>query len=369
MKLFRKLLLLIVIVSSTNLWSQSNIQKYHYQMQLTCSECHSCNKPTHKNPCLKICPDYKREGLTLQNTAGEVPELITIDKLVRVYEASVFTHKLHAEMSDMSGGCATCHHYNPPGKVLACIECHEPSKKRTDISKPGLTGAYHQQCLSCHREWSHKTNCIVCHVKKGSEPTQDKSEFVGKSHPRIEIPAKLVYQTEEEDNPIVTFFHDAHTEIYGAKCTDCHKDEACSRCHDTMKKQEIAEKEIHENCINCHEKEIDDHCAKCHDIKERTPFNHESVGWKLNKYHETLSCRACHNNGKFTKLSKKCTACHKNWHEGSFDHEITGLVLDEDHIENDCSDCHIDGNFSKKPACNDCHEGYSYPKMKPGKLK
>ncbi len=369
MKLYRKLLLVIVIISSTSLWSQSKIQKYHYQMPLNCSECHSCDKPTHKDPCLIVCPDFKREGLTLQNTAEEAPELITIDKLARVYEPSIFTHKLHAEMSEMSGGCITCHHYNPPGKVLACIECHEPSKKRTDISKPGLTGAYHQQCLSCHREWSHKTNCTVCHAEKGSVHTSDKSEFAGKSHSRIEMPKKLVYQTEEEDNPVVTFFHTAHVEVYGTKCTDCHQDESCSRCHDMVKKQEIAEKESHENCIKCHEKEIDNKCERCHDSKERPPFTHERVGWKLKKYHATQNCQVCHNETKSAKLSKKCATCHKNWESGSFDHGTTGLVLDDEHIDLDCSDCHINSNFGKKPSCDDCHEDNFYPKMKPGELK
>jgi len=352
----------------TLLLSQSEKIKHHAQAPLDCRECHSCNNPTYKNPCLKIFPDFKREGLTIHHSAADAPELFTIDTLSKIYEPSIFTHKLHAEMSAMSGGCASCHHHNPPGRILACIDCHEPSLKRTDLGRPGLKGAYHRQCLNCHREWSQTTNCIVCHAVKGSQQIEDKSEFIGKSHPEVSVPSKLVYQTDEEDNPIVTFFHDDHSRLFGLKCVDCHKNESCSRCHDTMKKAAVVEKEAHENCVDCHESEVNDNCTKCHDIKEKAHFNHASVGWKLNKYHKSLNCQTCHISAKFTKLNKRCTACHKSWKSGVFDHKVTGLVLDEDHEENECADCHENLNFAKRPTCDECHDDYSYPTQKPGTL-
>ena len=364
-----KRLLVIILVFAGVLWPQTSEYKYHYQAPINCAECHECAKPTYKNPCLKILPDFRREGITLQASATDVPELIIIDTLANLYEPSIFTHKLHAEMAEMAGGCAYCHHHNPPGRILRCVECHEPSKQRQDLSKPGLAGAYHQQCQACHREWSHQTNCTVCHAQKGQGQESDKTRFLGVSHKKTETPKKIVMQTEYEEQPVVTFYHEAHNKQYGYKCKDCHQEESCSRCHDTMKKTGAKEKEPHDNCMKCHERDIDNNCEKCHDVKEKPGFDHASVGWPLNRSHQNLSCVACHTTGKFTRLNKNCTACHREFKSGSFNHEVTGLILDDFHSELDCSDCHAGNNFSKPASCADCHEDYKYPKMKPGRTK
>lgn len=345
---------------------QAQVPAHHAQAKINCQECHSCEIPTHKNPCLKLFPDFRREGITINNTAADAPELITIDTLSSEYEASVFTHKLHAEMAAMSGGCASCHHFNPPGKILSCVNCHEAGK-RTDLAKPGLKGAYHRQCLNCHREWSHTTNCVVCHELKGSEKIADKSEFVGKSHEKMVIPGKIVYKTDD-DNPIVTFYHDEHNKLFGLGCADCHKNESCSRCHDKSEKAAAVEKDAHDNCVNCHEKAVDDNCEKCHAQKEKPGFSHAKTGWALNRFHNQLSCKSCHVKGTFTKLNNSCISCHKGWKNNDFEHSVTGLKLDEDHIDNDCTDCHKNLNFVKKPDCSDCHDDYAFPKQKPGKI-
>lgn len=358
----------ILLIFAGSMMAQTGRYDHHAQAPLNCSECHSCNNPTYEKPCLKILPDFKRQGLTIYHTADEAPDIFVIDTLSRIYEPTVFTHRLHAEMAFMSGGCASCHHFNPPGKILACADCHEAKILRTDLSKPGLKGAYHQQCLNCHREWSHSTNCIVCHAEKGQEGTGDKSEFRGKAHQKIETPGKLVYQTEYDENPVVTFYHNSHTNMYGLKCTDCHTEESCGRCHDTMKRTRDEDLEAHDNCINCHQQEVDDDCGKCHDVKEKKAFSHKDVGWELNRYHISLDCNQCHKSGKFTRLSKKCTSCHKNWQDGKINHRVTGVALDEMHADLECSDCHTDMDFAVKPFCNDCHENYSYPSKVPGKI-
>ncbi|KAA3610126.1 MAG: hypothetical protein D8M58_07170 [Calditrichaeota bacterium] len=355
--------LFIVLVSFS--WSQSGSDKHHSLADINCRECHSCSEPTHKNPCLKLFPDFRRDGITLDHSADEASELFVIDTLMDLYEPSVFTHKLHAEMAAMAGGCESCHHFNPPGKILSCVSCHEPEKK-SDISKPGLKGAYHRQCLNCHREWGHTTKCTICHEKRGNI-SESKSEFIGKSHEKLVVPQKIVYQTDEEDYPVVTFFHDDHTEKFGFKCVDCHAGETCSRCHDKTKDSVSVENDEHDNCINCHEAEVDDDCEKCHDTKEKKPFDHARHGWGLNAFHKELSCINCHKNNSFSNLNKDCISCHKNWEDGSFNHKVTGLVLDEDHIDNDCIDCHLDSRYEEKPSCNECHDDYFYPNRKPGK--
>jgi len=99
----------------------------------------------------------------------------------------------------------------------------------------------------------------------------DKVEFVGKSHEKMVIPGKLVYETEEDDSPLVTFYHDEHNKLFGNTCADCHKNESCSRCHDKSDTLQTIEKDAHENCMSCHQQEIDDDakCKKCHATKEK----------------------------------------------------------------------------------------------------
>jgi len=352
--------------------AQSGNQVHHAQMPLNCQECHSCSKPTYEKPCLKILPNFTRSTITVFHSADQAPEIIKIDTLEGEYGPTIFTHKLHAEMAFMSGGCKSCHHFNPPGKVLTCIECHKPQSEMTDLSKPGLKGAYHRQCLNCHREWSHSTNCTVCHARTdGGGPSaeiEDKAEFKTVSHPEIETPGKVVYETEFDEGPIITFFHNEHVNLFNLSCESCHQNESCARCHDTHDKAAAEDSEMHENCIDCHEEAIGENCSKCHDTKERKPFDHARTGWPLNRYHADLYCSECHGSGVFTKLSSKCTSCHKNWEYGKFDHKVTGLALDEMHTENDCDICHLNRNFNKKPDCSACHDEMSFPENVPGKL-
>ena len=361
----KSMIMTLILTLQCICMAQPNSEKLHSQFNLNCKECHGCDIPTHKNPCLILFPEFRRQGMTVLQSAEETPELIVIDKMKDEYEPTIFTHRLHAEMASMSGGCESCHHFNPPGKILSCESCHEKERSR-ELRKPSLKGAYHRQCLDCHLEWSHTTNCTVCHEKRGSK-FEDKKEFLGKSHEKLVVPKKIVYQTPEADDPIVTFFHDDHSGKFGLKCSVCHSNESCNRCHDQDRGVAKIEKEEHENCSLCHEAEIDDDCEKCHMAEESSPFSHETKGWKLNRFHQDLKCESCHKDNNFQKIAKKCLSCHKEWNKGQFDHKITGLILDEDHVDHDCKDCHIQSNFDSKPSCEACHDDeFSFPASLPG---
>ncbi|KAA3612196.1 MAG: hypothetical protein DWQ05_19540 [Calditrichaeota bacterium] len=368
----KKMLSLFFTVCLTGnvVFSQTPVFKNHAKAPLECNQCHACENPTYKNPCLTIFPDFRREGLSIMRPADDVEALVTIDTLANLYEPSIFKHKLHAEMSALStGGCASCHHNNPPGDILACIECHKPGALRDDLTVIGLKGAYHGQCLNCHRDWSHDTDCIKCHVEKGDEPLAGGTNFTEMSQFTEPILPKVVYETDE-DNPIVTFYHDAHSDIYGLQCVDCHKNETCGRCHDTMEKTADVEMEPHENCQSCHDCDTDNDkdCLKCHDTKEKPPFDHQTTGWVLSRYHNKLTCLDCHSGTRFSRLDKTCTACHKNWENGTFKHSVTGFIFDENHEDNDCVDCHLKRRYDQKPVCSECHDEITYPEKLPGKF-
>lgn len=328
-----------------------------------CLDCHTCANPTPEDKCLKPCPTLRLAHTTkkAKHALTEAPDTMVLNEIADLYQAVEFNHKLHASMAQMGGDCGTCHHYSPAGHIPPCKECHKASGDDTNLRQPGLKGAYHRQCLGCHREWSHDTKCVVCHLPAegnklaGSAP--DKTDIMGLAHPKLEAPKTKVYTTPYKQGPIVTFHHDEHVDLFGLKCVDCHQKENCAYCHDVAKPAAARKsmKEVHAICSdNCH---ATDNCIKCHDTKEKPAFAHAQTGWPLNKYHQKLGCRSCHPTGKkIAALNNSCTSCHQGWKPGSFRHAVTGLVLDDTHVEMDCESCHIEKNFTVKPTCDACHD-------------
>lgn len=373
----KKLIIFITIFwAAAVILAQQDPKKSHALEPLTCTTCHSCEIPTKDNPCLKSCP--RDHMITMEHLPEEGPDMITMDAMKEIsdlYAPVIFSHQLHAEMSAMSGGCAMCHHYNPPGRVVPCSDCHESTRKRADISKPDLKGAYHRQCIDCHRTWSASVKCADCHVlnkELKGEDLQVKTarETRERVHPEIKEPTRLVYETDFDEGKIVTFYHNEHVEIYGFECADCHQNESCAKCHmarTTTASEEASFEEAHDFCSGCHV--VDDDCGYCHKDNILPPFDHaRRTGFDLGKYHQRFSCTQCHGaNKKFTGLSSNCNSCHGGWSSETFNHKITGLTLSENHIDFDCEVCHIDRNFVKKPACDGCHEeDVTYPDYIPG---
>ena len=369
----KKLFFILLISFPFVINGQSKFSTTHSNQNLTCSSCHSCTIPTKENPCIKPCP--RESMIRVDQKPEEGPRIIVIDKLrdTDIYAPVKFSHLAHAEMSDMTGGCRTCHHYNPPGNVIGCSDCHEVSRNRTDISKPDLKGAYHQQCMTCHRSWSGKTDCIECHAAKEKadlKPVKAKDEKAKRIHPEIKTPDKITYNTKTDRGKLVTFYHNDHTDLFRLECSKCHSNESCAKCHSQIKKPadlKITFEEQHKKCSNCHETK--NNCNTCHSNKETERFNHKvSTGFDLSKFHSKLSCIRCHTTpAKFTGLNKDCVTCHGSWSWDNFNHKITGLVLDELHGEFDCESCHKEKSYAS-PSCGDCHDDKTYPKEKPGKL-
>jgi hypothetical protein len=363
------------LISSKN---DTSLPKGHSGMAIDCKTCHYCEYPTINDPCLLNCP--RTEMISVHHTADEGPEIVEMNMIDGDYGVVIFSHKLHAEMSEMSGGCESCHHYNTTGPVLKCITCHEPNRIREDLSKPDLEAAYHRQCLTCHRQWERDTKCQSCHINQNSPDVSKTIERIKNSeHPPVHEPQKIVYETNYDKGNLVTFFHDQHTHTFNISCVSCHKDENCMRCHDVnlskmrtdefdnqRKKVHYTFEEHHKSCITCHEK---DDCGKCHKSKEMEKFDHfRSTGFDLNPRHNMLKCSACHKeSGSFKGLSSSCTSCHPQYAQGKFDHRRIGLELDDIHADMECSDCHKSSNFSATPKCNDCHDDKYHPHNLPGK--
>jgi len=341
--------------------------------KMACNECHTCSNPTAGDPCLKLCPTHTWAQTASRHKLAEAPDSMLLNKLVNEYNPVHFYHKLHAQMSGMGKGCQTCHHYSPPGHIPPCTQCHGGEANPANLNQPSLKGAYHRQCLSCHREWSHDTKCYLCHSpldeKSAIDAGYDSTDIMGISHPIITVPNKKVYYTPYKPGTIVTFYHQEHIDLFGLRCVDCHQKENCGYCHDASKPTKLAKsmEEIHGVCSGCHG---NDRCVKCHGGSEKPAFAHATTGWKLNRFHAELVCRACHPTGKkISRLATDCVSCHSGWNRENFEHVIAGLQLDEVHAELDCSDCHMDKKFESRPECSSCHDdGRTYEKNPPGKF-
>ena len=282
-------------------------------------------------------------------------DVVMLDRLVETYEPVPFDHKSHAAMAEMWNGCETCHHRSPAnaaatqpvgvstsslprtqanaGHMPACGECHPADATRADLYRPNLKGAYHRQCLNCHREWAGENACSACHrerkaggggaLAKAAATRPSVDDIVGRMHPPIPEPDVRVYTARFTPavGKLVTFRHKEHTTRYGLRCVDCHHRDTCADCHDAKAKT-IARKPVapartwkgsHGACMSaCH---ANDRCAHCHyDQGEAPPatFSHASTGQVLDDDHAKLACRQCHATLK-SKVAVTCgdAACHK----------------------------------------------------------
>jgi len=325
---------------------------------LDCSKCHACEHPSKTNPCLipGQCPRHAAMAGLDANTG---PRVVVLDELENLYESVRFDHLAHAQMVRFSGGCETCHHFTPPNaEHPACKDCHPADVAHEDLAQPGLKGAYHRNCMNCHREWDHDTACEICHAKKGNGAV---AAVPGTEHGRyqpIVLDELILFTTDHDGGDVVPFHHRNHSVLYERDCTECHHEQGCSRCHIQDKAPhpmgEPASRDLHETCFQCHKEEK---CGDCHGRDPDDLFKHASTGWPLEKYHSKLGCRACHGRrGPFMQLSPQCDTCHpRGWDAGTFQHAVTGVALDEVHVEADCSDCHTEGPASP-PDCSGCHD-------------
>jgi len=343
----------------------------HTTEGVDCSICHQCNNPTKSEPCLKACPrpfHNNEKGEKLSSDQG--PDFAVLNELEALYEPVVFSHKMHAKMTNMSGGCTQCHHFTPTNQSHPpCKDCHSAEVVHQNLNQPCLKAAYHRQCISCHQDWSGDANCEKCHVMKEKMNAAGDS-YVQPKYKKCKEPDLKIYKTGNTEAPTVTFFHSNHASFYCLECKDCHRDDPCIRCHyqsegtfSTIDKETDV---MHHKCSACHPVDDPKECSKCHNKTEKQGFDHgRDAGWVLNEFHKKLACNSCHpKDTRLGKLDRNCGSCHKDWNFQNFNHAIVGLELDEIHQDADCSDCHSNQQFDKKPTCSNCHD--ETPAGKPG---
>lgn len=111
----------------------------------------------------------------------DIPEQVVIKGLSSRYEPVVFPHlKVVAALvdnikNDQLAGyfhgrdgtlCQGCHHNSPPSRRPPnCANCHLRQWNPEEPTKPGILGAYHQQCIGCHKTMNIEKpmGCTECH--------------------------------------------------------------------------------------------------------------------------------------------------------------------------------------------------------------
>ncbi|MBU0971343.1 MAG: cytochrome c family protein [Proteobacteria bacterium] len=161
--------------------------------------CASCHNVDAKETPMELLTDKKAAGNLAQTVRqnqtppyakvdlDNIPETISIKTIADEYKPSQFPHRMvvqaifeRAGQSSMAKAfhgneltlCMGCHHNSPatltPPK---CASCHGETPD-LDSGKPGLKGAYHGQCITCHQKMEVKsvvpTDCIKCHELKAS---------------------------------------------------------------------------------------------------------------------------------------------------------------------------------------------------------
>ncbi len=267
--------------------------------ELDCTLCHTCEKPTTRDACLRQCYRLTARTQSSRHNLNEAPDSVWLGELAAEHLPILFDHKPHAEMAGMNGNCTSCHHYSPKGEIPACRTCHPSDAATVHYSQLDLKTAYHQRCLACHSQWAHEALCDVCHPKSVGGEAQ--SKLTGSAAlPIVNVPVSKTYKTTLKSAPFVTFQHVEHIELFEFECVDCHQHENCQYCHDQVNREVLNKpmNQVHSICSGCHEIGGElantDGCDKCHDHLERAGEFHSIIGYSLPQYLRHVGCTGCH---------------------------------------------------------------------------
>ncbi len=154
-----------------------------------CAVCHSGPEP---DRVLSVESRYRkmdqfrlsRSEATLSFADKDIPDTVRIGILADQYQEAWMPHRKIIEVlrekinnngvaKHFHGSedvlCQGCHHHSPTGSTPPeCESCHGGPFNDREPFKPGLQGAFHQQCLSCHKEMGigQPSDCVGCHAAK-----------------------------------------------------------------------------------------------------------------------------------------------------------------------------------------------------------
>ena len=319
---------------------------------------------------------------------------------------------LAAAHADLESRCENCHTaFTKENMSALCLNCHKPiAKDRLEMtgfhgrSLQGLTGP----CDSCHTDHEGRDANILGLLPDTFNHTLTRFPLQGAHQSASCTDCHQPQQKFREASNQCSGCHqqqDIHQGALGNQCGNCHmsttwlerklfnhdetqfpllgqhQQTACSSCHIGQQYQ-FADK----SCHSCH-KTDDVHlgtngadCQNCHrpDGWDQLNFNHNDTDFPLHGKHQTIPCRACHQQGEDASAAPtECHLCHRNddihlgrngdrcekchntssWKQVQFDHQRdTDFPLTGQHSNLTCTQCHIGGVHDNLPRdCGSCH--------------
>ncbi len=310
-------------------------------------------------PC-PVCPTVApADVISVPLPTGEavLPEKSSLYHLAEQYEPVSFSHSNHVSIE---GRCEVCHHHSSGiEKTPPCRECHgQPSGK---LNQPGLKGAYHRQCMNCHRQMGGgPLGCEDCHAERKGAPVDQTKLALESLPPKMKL-GHLAHQFGG-----VLFDHASHASLADG-CAECHHHEKgvehtppCRECHDNPEKLKTA---YHRQCLGCHKANGQLHQKRIEELhtslnKARAAGDRavvESLEKDLareeQKRTSPLSCGECHQ-PKAMPATVKLGDAGGLFGQASFDHEMHTQVTPF------CTDCHHSNKgFNEIQSCVACHGG------------
>jgi hypothetical protein len=126
----------------------------------------------------KLFPDDLKQDMEITILENEyqlskLPHDKIVKKLTHISNSSRLARYFHTDETTI---CAGCHHISPleaKTSLPLCSTCHT-LRKEPQKSTPTLLGAYHQQCLGCHKqmggtEEKMPRDCAGCHEEKQAQ--------------------------------------------------------------------------------------------------------------------------------------------------------------------------------------------------------
>ncbi len=130
----------------------------------------------------KVPEKVQMKELGKDYNPAELPHMKIVNRLTTISNESSLARWFHSAPQDLL--CLGCHHKTLPAAQMEkkwpkCISCHGNPFNQSDLSRPGLMRAYHQQCMGCHQTMLQKPTPLEC----------------DKCHP-VKSPLKVITKTE-----------------------------------------------------------------------------------------------------------------------------------------------------------------------------
>ncbi len=130
----------------------------------------------------KVPEKVQIKNLEKEYKPAEMPHMKIVNRLITISNENSLAGRFHSRIPDAL--CRGCHHNSQTPAQIAkktpkCASCHGQFLSLSDLSKPGLQRAYHQQCAGCHQAMGQKPaplECVKCHAAKTPQQT-DKAEI------------------------------------------------------------------------------------------------------------------------------------------------------------------------------------------------